>query len=107
MDLDAECRSIFRFYFKMFVKEIENKYGLVGLNDVWKETMECEKKKKRKKNQQVLDHPQEQHLTRQDKLRSALHMMKHDDLFRHCIRNGIQPPHNREDMIKAILARVL
>ena len=106
MDLDAECRSIFRFYFKMFVKEIENKYGLIGLNDVWKETMECGKKKRRTKNQQVQDQPKEQHDERQDKLRSALHMMKQDDLFRHCIRNGIQPPHNREDMIKAILARV-
>ena len=103
MDLDAECRLIFNFYFKTLVNEIEKKYGIMGLKDVWRETMEHGKKRKNRKKQEtihvILD-------DKQEKLRNALNMMKQDDLFRHCVRNGIQPPHNRDDMIKAILARV-
>lgn len=110
MDLDAECRLIFKFYFKTFVREIEKKYGVVGLKDVWRETTEHKRTPNKKVKKQYITNiilNEKQHQEKEEKLRNALHMMKQDDLFRHCVRNGIQPPHNRDDMIKAILARVL
>jgi hypothetical protein len=89
-----------------FIKTISKKYKVEPqeLRRLWKQQhSSCDRKKtciETTKKQQPSSEQQQQQLWK------SLCMLKYEDLSRHCLKNGIQPPLQKDDMIQAIIAKV-
>lgn len=107
MSLNRDFEEIYEFYVQSLIDTIgESKPHIdtTELRAIWRniKTPNRSKKPQRKKEQYQEKNEQEK---KKSQLEASLVMMKYDDLCRHCLRNGIQPPNNREDMIKAIITK--
>lgn len=116
MGLDNDFKEVYEFYVGCFIEKVCDGHPQVGvaeLKSIWKDVKQPVKKSQRQKkqnnylttasnNKKVIDDETQK---KKQQLENSLSMMKYDDLCRHCIRNGIQPPVNRDDMIKAILTK--
>ena len=92
-DLEGVCD----YYVGMLIDAITDGHGVCGreLHGIWKNIKRPARGRKRSSKPQRSDQP-----------RSILHTLKDDDLRRHCVRNGILPPTNRDDMIRVLTAKL-
>ena len=104
MDLQKDFRTIYQFYVTELIKMITDQYHVPekDLYDIWKDIEKPPRKAKRSKQSQEFTVKEKQ----EHKLWHMLSALKTEDLYRHCQKNGIQPPNNKEDMIKAIMTKL-
>lgn len=107
-NLNKDFIKIHEFYVGDFIKTMGKKYHInpQELLDIWNESQRPTPlmPKQEKPCLNTRRHDVNEH--QKQKLWNSLHVLKHEDLSRHCIKNGIQPPLQKEDMIKAIVAKV-
>jgi hypothetical protein len=97
--VNRDLEEVYDYYVREWVGEVERRYGVGGLWGIWEGIKRPARRKPRPHR------AEDTHQTAREKMRGLLRMLKPEDLHRHCLRNGIQPPAQREDMIQAILAR--
>ena len=111
--LHKDFQEVYEFYVQSFIDTIGKQYGHVDVAEVqsiWEETLKPVVRKRRHTLRNTasttastlrLDVDLEY-----EKRKKQLEMMRYDDLFRHCVRNGLQPPNNKDDMVRVILTRM-
>jgi hypothetical protein len=108
MSLNRDFEEIYEFYVQSLIDTIGETNPHIDtkeLRTLWKGIKNPHKDTKTKREKTTLCHGNIENEKRKTQLEASLMMMKYDDLCRHCLRNGIQPPNNREDMIKAIITK--
>lgn len=107
--LNKDFQEVCEFYIQSFISTIGKQHAHVDveeLQSVWREIIKPVRKHKTK-IQNVQSAPS---LTTIDleyeKRKTKLETMRYDELYRHCVRNGLQPPNNKDDMIRVILTRL-
>lgn len=106
-NLNKDLRAVHETYMNDFIKTISKKYKIEPqeLRRLWKEQhSSCDRKTK--KNNCLETTKKQQPSSEQQELWKSLCMLKYEDLSRHCLKNGIQPPLQKDDMIQAIIAKV-
>lgn len=111
MSLNRDFEEIYEFYVQSLIEMIGEKHNHIDtkeLNIIWKDIKKPSNiKKKKTDDKQILNNNFDfEYEKKKNQLASSLNSMKYDDLYRHCLRNGIQPPNNRNDMIKAIITKM-
>jgi hypothetical protein len=104
MSLNKDFQDIYEFYVQDLIGSIGENHTHVDveeLRSIWKD-IRNPKRSKPTGPQRIVPPPNLEY----EKTRNQLGMMRYDDLHRHCVRNGLQPPTNKEDMIKVILTRM-
>lgn len=99
--INKDLEQAYDYYVGRLIGLIEKKYQ-IDQNEmlhIWRNI----KRPKRKKRHGVNDSLQEQ---KKYQIWNSLNMLKYEDLCRHCIRSGIQPSANKQDMIKAIMTKM-
>jgi len=106
MSLNKDFQDIYEFYVQNLIEAIGEQHTHVNtkeLRSIWKDIKNPSPKcSKPREPQRIVPPPNLEY----EKTRNQLGMMRYDDLYRHCVRNGLQPPVNKEDMIKVILTRM-
>lgn len=99
--LNKDMEEVYEFYVQSLIEMIGEQHAHIGvaeLRSIWKDI----KKPAHKKKQPSTDHDREY-----DKRKRQLENMRYEDLYRHCVRNGLQPPPKKEDMVRIIMTRIL
>jgi hypothetical protein len=111
MSLNKDFEGIYEFYVRTLMETIakqNDNVSVAELRSIWKEIKTPTKQKKtrvKKKKETIIENVRMDPVF--EKKKKLVEMMKYDDLYRHCIRNGIQqPPANKDDMIKVILTKM-
>lgn len=104
-NLNKDLVKIHDFYVSEFIKTLGKKYHVnpKELLDLWNDRFHQPPTEKQKQPFCLKTRKEQE---QQQKLWDSLCMLKYDDLSRHCLKNGIQPPLQKDDMIKAIIAKV-
>lgn len=104
--LNKDLRAVHETYMNEFIKTISKKYKVEPqeLRRLWKEQHSSCDRKTRK--QTCIETTNKQQPSSEQQLWKSLCMLKYEDLSRHCLKNGIQPPLQKDDMIQAIIAKV-
>lgn len=120
MSLNKNLEETYEFYVQAFIKTIGDHHEHIPIDEmraIWKnikKPLKNNKKQQKQKKQEIesiignLMNCCENDLeNRRNKIEYSLNNMCFNDLYRHCIHNGIQqPPSNKNDMIKIILTRL-
>lgn len=103
-DLSKDFRTLYLFYVNELIDRITDEYHVPkhDLHDIWKQIEKPQRKARLVKKTQPLTVKEK----KLEQLWHTLHALKIEDLYRHCQKNGIQPPNNKEDMIKAIMTKL-
>jgi len=108
--LNKDFQDVCEFYVQSLIDSIGKQHAHVDveeLQSIWREIMKpaVRKHKPRQNGENAPSTPTIMDLE-YEKRKTQLETMRYDDLYRHCVRNGLQPPNNKEDMVRVILTRM-
>lgn len=108
--LNKDFQEVCEFYVHSLIDSIGEQHAHVDveeLQSIWREVL-TPAVRKRKTTQDAGNAPTPAVATdpEYEKRKTQLETMRYDDLYRHCVRNGLQPPNNKEDMVRVILTRM-
>lgn len=105
--LNKDFQEVCEFYVQSLINTIGEHHAHVDveeLQSIWREIMKPARKHKTRQNAGSVPIPVMD--LEYEKRKNQLENMRYDDLYRHCVRNGLQPPNNKDDMIRVILTRM-
>lgn len=105
MSLNKDFEDVYEFYVQSLIDMIGKQHDHVDVNElqsIWRSIKKPLRKRKPRPPNKTFPTVDLEYQKRKTHLES----MRYDDLYRHCIRNGLQPPNNKNDMIKVILTRM-
>lgn len=105
--LNKDFQEVYEFYVQSLINMIGEQHAHVDvaeLQTIWKDITKPPRKSSKPK--QVIENAPISVDVEYEKRKNHLESMRYDDLYRHCIRNGLQPPNNKDDMIRVILTRM-
>lgn len=105
--LNKDFQEVYEFYVQSLIDTIGEQHAHVDvaeLQTIWKDIMKPPRKSNKPK--QVIEKVPISVDVEYEKRKKQLETMRYDDLCRHCVRNGLQPPNNKDDMIRVILTRM-
>lgn len=104
MSLNKDFQDIYEFYVQDLIDTIGQHHTHVNVEELRSLWKGIRNPKRSKSSQSTPEMPPAN--LEYEKTKNQLETMRYDDLCRHCVRNGLQPPVNKEDMIKVILTRM-
>lgn len=105
--LNKDFQEVCEFYVQSLIDTIGKQHAHIDvaeLQSIWKDIIKPARKLKKKKIAESTPTPAMN--LEYEKRKNQLANMRYDDLYRHCVRNGLQPPNNKDDMVKVILTRM-
>lgn len=107
--LNKDFQEVCEFYVQSLIHSIGEHHDHVDveeLQSIWREIMRPARKHKTRPNVESAPATPTIIDLEFEKRKTQLETMRYDDLYRHCVRNGLQPPNNKEDMVRVILTRM-
>ncbi len=98
--MNKDMDDVYEFYVRSLmdrIGELHTHVDMAELRSIWRDIKRPVRRRRTR--------PQRDSLSEYEKRKRQLEGMRYEDLCRHCVRNGLQPPNNRDDMIKIILTR--
>ena len=105
--LNKDFQQVYEFYVQSFIDTIGKEYAHVDvaeLHSIWEEIL---KPAKKRTTTTTIPQPAATLLDQEyEKRKTHLETMRYEELLRHCVRNRLQPPNNKDDMVRVILTRM-